>query len=44
MDTKALLYGLIGFILGGLLVSIVATAEREQDNMPASSMSRSSER
>ena len=27
MDTKALLYGLIGFILGGLLVSTVATLE-----------------
>ena len=25
MDTKALLYGIIGFILGGLLVSIAAT-------------------
>lgn len=25
MDTKALLYGIIGFILGGLLVSVAAT-------------------
>lgn len=25
MDTKALLYGIVGFILGGLLVSIAAT-------------------
>ncbi|HET8709174.1 MAG TPA: hypothetical protein VFL85_02735 [Candidatus Saccharimonadales bacterium] len=25
MDTKSLLYGIIGFILGGLLVSIAAT-------------------
>lgn len=25
MDTKPLLYGLIGFFLGGLLVSIAAT-------------------
>ena len=25
MDTKALLYGLIGFFLGGLLVSVAAT-------------------
>lgn len=25
MDTKALLYGIIGFILGGLVVSIAAT-------------------
>jgi hypothetical protein len=25
MDTKALLYGVVGFILGGLLVSVAAT-------------------
>lgn len=38
MDTKALLYGLIGFFLGGLLVSLVATyhpeaTEPAQQNM-----------
>ncbi len=31
MDTKPLLYGLIGFLLGGLLVSIAATTF-EKDN------------
>jgi hypothetical protein len=42
MDTKALLYALIGFFLGGLVVSIAATIEREQkmDTMPESTMSR----
>lgn len=31
MDTKALLYGLIGFFLGGLLVSIAATTFEKPD-------------
>ncbi len=31
MDTKALLYGLIGFFIGGLLVSVAAnTFEKDQ--------------
>jgi uncharacterized protein (DUF305 family) len=33
MDTKPLLYGIIGFLLGGFLVSVVAvTIEREDDH------------
>jgi uncharacterized protein (DUF305 family) len=37
MQTKPLLYGLIGFILGGLLVSIAAvTFEKSADNGMAS--------
>lgn len=32
MDTKSLLYGLIGFFIGGLLVSIVATVQSDSDN------------
>lgn len=28
MDTKSLLYGLVGFFAGGLLVSVAATFER----------------
>lgn len=46
METKSLLYGLIGFFLGGLLVSIAATTFNKVDlentantNMPMSSMS-----
>ena len=34
METKPLLYGLIGFFLGGLLVSVAATTfERPVDEM-----------
>lgn len=33
MQTKPLLYGLIGFILGGLLVSIAATTFNKPDDM-----------
>lgn len=32
METKPLLYGLIGFFIGGLIVSIAATGLNEQDN------------
>ena len=31
METKSLLYGIIGFILGGLLVSIAATVQDNQN-------------
>lgn len=31
METKSLLYGIIGFLLGGLLVSIVATTQNDSD-------------
>lgn len=31
MDTKALLYGLIGFFAGGLLVSVAATTFNKQE-------------
>jgi hypothetical protein len=34
METKPLLYGLIGFFIGGLLVSIAAiTFDKPSDNM-----------
>ena len=34
MDTKALLYGLIGFFIGGLLVSVAATTfDKPQSDM-----------
>lgn len=43
MDTKPLLYGLSGFLVGGLLVSIVATTidkpESKTNNMTMSEMS-----
>lgn len=35
MDTKPLLYGLIGFFLGGLLVSIAATTFDKPDSEDA---------
>jgi uncharacterized protein (DUF305 family) len=44
MQTKPLLYGLIGFFLGGLLVSVAATTfnkpdqGRDASGMPAASM------
>jgi len=40
MDTKALLYGVIGFILGGLLVSIAATTFEKDEiiNNPTTDM------
>ena len=33
METKPLLYGLIGFMLGGLLVSVVATTNQNNTTM-----------
>ena len=46
METKPLLYGIIGFILGGLLVSVAATTfdkpapvAADNDDMPMTSMS-----
>lgn len=33
METKSLLYGLIGFMLGGLLVSVVATTNQNNTTM-----------
>lgn len=43
MDTKPLLYGLIGFLVGGLLVSVVATTiekpESKRNEMTMSEMS-----
>ena len=41
METKPLLYGLIGFFIGGLIVSIAATALDKSATMPASDMSMS---
>lgn len=45
MDTKALLYGIIGFLLGGLIVSIAATTLNQEggkkDDMNMSQMSSS---
>ncbi len=44
MDTKSLLYGLIGFFIGGLLVSIAATTfendRLQMDFMQDTSQSR----
>ncbi len=42
METKPLLYAIVGFILGGLLVSIVATTQDEagNDKPPAVSTSQ----
>lgn len=34
METKPLLYAIVGFILGGLLVSIVATTQNESKDKP----------
>lgn len=45
MDTKSLLYGIIGFILGGLLVSIAATTfDKPQSTAAASSPIQSTSR
>ena len=41
METKPLLYGLIGFFIGGLIVSIAATTLDKSATMPASDMSMS---
>ncbi len=37
METRPLLYGLIGFFIGGLLVSVAATTfdKPQQENTPA---------
>ena len=35
METKPLLYGLMGFFIGGLLVSIAATTFDKPDNVPS---------
>lgn len=41
MDTKALLYGIIGFLLGGFIVSVAAiTLSKEESSMTMSQMSR----
>lgn len=39
METKPLLYGLIGFFIGGLIVSVAATALDRPVTMPAPDMS-----
>jgi hypothetical protein len=36
MDTKALAFGIVGFLLGGLVVSVAAT-QLEDDDDPGSS-------
>jgi hypothetical protein len=44
METKPLLYGLIGFFIGGLLVSVAATTfekDKLSDESPESSHSKS---
>jgi hypothetical protein len=45
METKSLLYGIIGFILGGLLVAVAATTFDKPacspTNTPASHMTKS---
>ncbi len=42
MDTKALLYGIIGFLLGGLIVSIAATTlNKTEDHDHGDTMSMS---
>jgi uncharacterized protein (DUF305 family) len=43
METKSLLFGLIGFFLGGLLVSSVAAIEGSENNGHDSSMSQMTE-
>ena len=42
METKSLLYGLIGFFIGGLLVSIVATTTKTDTAEDYADMSHSS--
>lgn len=39
MESKSLLFGIIGFIAGGLIVSIAATIEQPQTDMGGMSMS-----
>lgn len=39
METKSLLFGLIGFFLGGLIVSVAATNLNKPDIGPSSGMS-----
>jgi hypothetical protein len=40
METKPLLYGLIGFFIGGLIVSIAATTfDKPSDNMTGNTQS-----
>ncbi|HSE61083.1 MAG TPA: DUF305 domain-containing protein [Candidatus Saccharimonadales bacterium] len=40
MESKSLLFGIIGFIAGGLIVSIAATTfEKPKDTMPSSMVS-----
>ncbi|CAN5395674.1 hypothetical protein BH10PAT4_BH10PAT4_5190 [soil metagenome] len=41
MQTKPLLYGLIGFFIGGLLVSIAATTFNKPDQNPSSNTNSS---
>ena len=41
METKPLLYGLIGFFIGGLIVSLAAPTLDKSATMPASDMSMS---
>ena len=43
METKALLYGLIGFFAGGLLVSLVVTLQKPEPSKDTTSMSQMSE-
>lgn len=44
METKSLLYGLIGFFAGGLLVSIAATTfDKPMDQAPCMITSRAPE-
>lgn len=43
METKSLLYGLIGFFMGGLLVSVAATANLEDKPSDYSQMSHTSQ-
>lgn len=42
MDTKALLYGIIGFLVGGFVVSVAAVAfdDTATDDQPMSEMTR----
>ncbi len=41
METKPLLYAIIGFLLGGLLVSIVATTQNKSDQSASQTVSTS---
>ncbi len=41
METKPLLYGLIGFFIGGLLVAVAATTMNQSTNNTASTDSMS---